>query len=107
MPNPAGRTSGTPWDYISRPSDFWRSFQIQVISNGKVLSPFVYTGDPNYICGDSDALAIAPGEYCTLIGATVQLEFLADALATDSATVKITPPEGDQVVVDFDLYSLR
>ncbi len=41
------------------------------------------------------------------IGATVQMEFLADGFATDSAEVLINPPEGDSVAVDFDLYALR
>jgi len=98
MPNPAGRTSGTPWDYILRPSDFWRDFQIQVISDKKVLSPFVYRGEPDYLCGDGG---------CTLVGATVHLEFLADEFAPDSATIQIAPPEGDDVIVDFDLSALR
>jgi hypothetical protein len=107
IPNPAGQTSGTPWDYIYRPSSFWRDFQIQVISGKKVLSPFIYTGEPNYICGDSTEQPIALGEYCTLVGATVQLEFLADQFASDSATIQIDPPEGNQVTVDFDLPALR
>lgn len=96
--NPAGRTSGTPWDYVMRPTGFWRDFQIQVISDKKVLTPFSYTGEPDYVCGDGG---------CSLVGATVQLEFLADAFGPDSATIQIDPPEGDQVVVDFDLASLR
>lgn len=107
MTNPAGRTSGTPWDFLPRPGGFWRDFKIQVVSDGKVMSPFIYTGDPNYICGYSDAQAIAPGEYCTLAGASVQLEFLADAFSTDSAIVQIDPPEGDQVKVSFDFSFLR
>lgn len=107
MPNPAGPTSGTPWATVPRRGDFWRDFQIQVVSDKSVLSPFIYTGDPNYICGESDTEAIAPGEFCTLTGATVQLEFLADAFASDEATVRITPPEGEQVNVTFDLSSVR
>jgi hypothetical protein len=98
IPNPAGRTSGTPWDYVIRPADFWRDFPIQVVSDNRVLSPFACTGEPDYICGDGG---------CTLVGATVRLEFLADAFAPDSATVRIDPPEGDPVVADFDLVSIR
>ncbi|MGB9436080.1 MAG: hypothetical protein WBQ89_27775, partial [Candidatus Acidiferrum sp.] len=52
MTNPNGRTSGTPWDYLPRPTDFWRDFQITVVSDGKALSPFIYTGAPDSICGD-------------------------------------------------------
>jgi len=98
MSNANGRTSGTPWDYLARPTDFGRDFQITVVSNKKVLSPLIYTGAPDYICGDGG---------CSLVGATVELEFLADSLASDSATIEINPPEGEQVVVDFDLSSLR
>jgi hypothetical protein len=58
----------------------------------------VYRGEPDYICGDGG---------CSLVGATVQLEFLADELRSDSATIQIDPPEGDQVIVDFDLASVR
>ena len=98
MPNPTGQTTGTPWDYIYRPSGFWRDFQIRVISDRKVLSPIVYTGEPDFICGDTG---------CSLVGATVQLEFIADEFAPDSARIQIAPPEGDPVTVDFDLASLR
>jgi len=98
MPNPTGQTSGTPWDYIYRPSDFWRNFQIQVVSDKKVLSPFIYRGHPDYICGDSG---------CTLTGATVHLEFLADEFAPDSVTIHVDPPEGDPVTVDLNLAAFR
>jgi hypothetical protein len=100
MRNPLGRTSGSPTDYVPRPTDFWRDFQIQVINEDpdKPLPDFSYSGEPNYICGDGG---------CTLVGATVQLEFLADAFSRDSATVRIDPPEGDAVSVDFDLSSIR
>jgi hypothetical protein len=105
--NSNGRTSGTPWNRIQRPSDFWRDFQIQTISDGKPLSPFIYTADPNYICGDSDLRGLAIGEYCTLVGATVRMEILASDFGADSAEIRVVPPEGEQVVVDFDLSSLR
>jgi hypothetical protein len=98
MRNPTGRTTGNPTDYMPRPSDFWRDFQIQVLSNDKPLRYFTYSGEPDYICGDGG---------CTLVGATVQLEFIADSVDSDSATVQIDPPEGEQVVVDFDLASVR
>ena len=100
MRNPAVHTTGNPADYLPRPTDFWRDFQIQVF-NADLKEPmkyFAYTGEPDYICGDG---------WCTLIGATVQLEFLADSFAADRATVLIDPPESDQVSVSFDLSSLR
>ena len=100
MRNPLGRTSGSPTDSVPRPTDFWRDFQIQVFNQDpdKPLPEFSYSGEPDYICGDGG---------CTLVGATVQLEFLADAFSSDTATVLIDPPEGDAVSVDFDLSSIR
>lgn len=106
MPNPSGRTSGTPWDDLPRPGDFWRDFRIQVVSDGKVLSPCIYSGEPNYI-RDGGTQPIATGEYCSLTGATVEMEFLADAVDSTYAAVKIVPREGDQVDANFELYSLR
>jgi hypothetical protein len=107
MDNPLGRTSGTPWSRIPRPPDFWRDFRIEVTSDGKALTPLTYTGDPEYLCGQSDMETIAVGEYCTLTGATVQLEFPADSFTGDSAKIQVVPPGGAPVVVDFDLYSMK
>ena len=100
MANPTGPTTGNPAEYVPRNSDFWRDFEIQVFNNDKQppMMPFAYTGAPDYVCGDGG---------CTLIGATVNLEFLADAFSADPATVQIDPPESDPVSVDFDLSVLR
>jgi hypothetical protein len=107
MPNPTGRTSGTPWDYVPRPPDFWRDFQIQVVSNGKAMIPFSVTGIPNYFCGGNNSLTIAAGQFCCLTGATVQMEFLADTFTSDTATVQIARPDSDPILVNFELYDLR
>ena len=95
-----GARLARPGNYESRPPDFWRDFQITVISDKKTGSqPFDYTGEPDYGCDDGG---------CTLVGATVKLEFLTDALSVRlDATIQLDPPEGDQVVVDFDLSTLR
>jgi len=100
MRNPAPRTTGNPAEYMLRPTNFWKDFQIQVFNQDqeKPLQDFSYSGEPDYICGDSG---------CTLVGATVQLEFLADSFSADPARVQIDPPEGDPVAVDFDPSSLR
>jgi hypothetical protein len=77
-----------------------------VVTGNKTLASFVSTGEPNYICGD-----VGPGssldEDCTLVGATVHLEFLAEQFAPDSATIQISPPGSDSLQVDFDLSGLR
>jgi hypothetical protein len=98
MRNPAVRTTGTPTDYLLRPSDFWRDFRVRVYTGDESLSPFIYTGHPVFFCGDAG---------CTLVGATIKLEFLAESFSSDSARISIDPPEGDFVSVDFDLASLR
>ena len=107
MSNPTGRTTGTPWDTLHRPPDFWRDFGIKVENGGKTMVPLTYTGIPNYYCGGADAVAIAPGEYCSLTGATVQMEFLAEEFTAGTANIEIDLPQGKQVSVDFDLYSMK
>lgn len=86
MHNPAPETTGTPYEYLPRPSGFWRDFQIQVFDGDKPLTPFLTSGEPTYICGDTG---------CTLVGATIQLEFLAESFSSDSSRISIVPPEGD------------
>ena len=98
MRNPAARTTGTPTEYLLRPSDFWRDFRVQIFNGDESLAPFLYSGHPIYFCGDSG---------CTLVGATIHLEFLAESFTSDSARVSIDPPEGDRVAAEFDLVSLR
>jgi len=98
MRNPASRTTGTPSDFLLRPADFWRDFQVQVFDGDKPLTPFLHTGRPVFFCGDTD---------CILVGATIKLEFLAESFSSDSASISVDPPEGDSVSVDFDLASLR
>ena len=98
MHNPAARTTGTPTDYLLRPSDFWRDLQVQIFNGDDSLVPFLYSGHPVYFCGDTG---------CTLVGATIQLEFLAESFTSDSARVLIDPPEGDPVTAEFSLTSLR
>jgi len=44
---------------------------------------------------------------CIMTGATLELDFPAEAFTSDSATVQVIPPEGDPVSVDFNLTRLR
>ena len=101
IPRPAGSRTSSPAGFVPRPYDFWKDFDVQVFngSEDRALRPFTSSGEPNYLCSE--------GGGCTLTGATLYLEFLADAFSSDSATVQVIPPEGDQVYVDFDLTSLR
>ncbi len=42
-----------------------------------------------------------------MTGATLKFKFRADAFTSDSATIRVDPPEGDPVSVGFDLIRLR
>jgi hypothetical protein len=99
IPRQTGSPSGSSTGFVLRPYDFWKDFDVHVFSENKEIISFASSGDPNYICEDTGP--------CTITGATIQLEYLAKSFASDSATVQITPPEGDPVSVDFDLISLR
>jgi len=99
IPRPTGSRSGSPTGFVQRPSDFWIDFDVQVFSEDRELRPFTSSGEPNYLCSENGG--------CTLTGGTIQFEFLADSFASDSATIQVTPPEGDPVSLDFDLTRLR
>jgi hypothetical protein len=98
IPTPTGSRSDSPVGFRLRPSDFWKTFKYQVFDDKDELIIDDLTGEPNYLCSDDG---------CDLSGATVRIQFPATAFKSDTATIDITPPEGDLVSVDFDLSSLR
>jgi hypothetical protein len=99
VPDPARTGSSSPVRFVFRPDDFWTDFQFLFLDGENELRPFRSSGHPNYSCDEHGG--------CILTGATVQFEFLADSFPTNEVTVRIDPPEGEQVVLDFDLASLR
>jgi hypothetical protein len=99
IPRPTGSRSGSPTGFAPRPFDFWKDFDVQVLSEDRELRAFTSAGEPNYRCSEDGG--------CMLTGATIQFEFLAESFASDSATIQVTPPEGDPVSLDFNLASLR
>ena len=99
IPRPTGSRSGSPTGYVLRPFDFWKDFNVQAFSEDRELRPFTSSGEPNYLCSQDGG--------CTLTGATIQFEFLAESFASDSAIIQVTPPEGDPVSLGFDLTRLR
>jgi hypothetical protein len=99
IPDPGRNGPSSAGNLVLRPFDFWRDFQIEFLDREKELRPFSSSGRPNYLCSDESG--------CILAGATLEFEFLASAFPTDSATVRIDPPEGDSLALDFDLASLR
>ena len=84
--------------YRLRSPDFWRDFRVQVFQRNEAMEADEFTGQPNYFCTKSA---------CTLSGATLWLDFPADAFDADSVSIEIAPPVGDPVAVDFDLTHLR
>ena len=96
---PAGRGATATSGIKLRPPDFWRDFRIRVTEKDQLVIPQNASGEPQWNCRDNAG--------CDLTGATVTFEYPASAFTEGSATVLVTPPEGDSVSVDFDLASLR
>jgi hypothetical protein len=99
IPTPTGSRSGSAVGFRMRPSDFWKDFKVRVFDGEKKLPVDDPTGEPIYSCvGDGS---------CDLFGADLHLTLAAKRFTSGTATIEVTPPEGDPVVVDFDLDSLR
>ncbi|PYT72446.1 MAG: hypothetical protein DMG39_10060 [Acidobacteria bacterium] len=96
---PTGSRSDSPMGIQPRSPEFWRAFKFRIFDGKEEITTDDVTGEPNYLnCGDAG---------CDLTGATVHIRFPAIAFTSDTATIEVTPPEGDIVSVDFDLASLR
>jgi hypothetical protein len=93
-----GSDSHSPKGVFVRPSDFWREFRLRTFQKDQMVIPTDSHGEPTFRCEDSG---------CILSGATLTFEYPAAAFTDTSATIQIDPPEGDPVVVDFDLTALR
>jgi hypothetical protein len=95
---PSGTDSQSSKRVFVRPSDFWRDFRLRMFQKDEMVIPTNASGQPLYWCTDAG---------CTLSGATLTFEYPASAFTDTPATIQIDPPEGDPVVVDFDLTSFR
>jgi hypothetical protein len=99
---PTDSRSGSRVGLTPRSSDFWRDFEVSVSSgvssDSRSLSPQDTSGQPIYNCSEYG---------CSLVGATITLTFAAAKFPSDSVTVNVVPPEGDEVNLDFDLTSFR
>jgi hypothetical protein len=69
-----------------------------VTIDDQIVKPAYFGGEPNYMCGEHG---------CILTGATIKLELPASAFKSDAASVQVTPRDGPEVEVDFDLTALR
>src|SRR6266478_2240404 len=95
---PPVRRSGSPQGYRLRSYDFWKDVQARVFEGDQERIPERHRGEPNYFCGEGG---------CTPIGATLHLEFPATLFTSDTVTVRVFPPDGPEVSVDFDITTLR
>jgi hypothetical protein len=99
IPTPTNSRSGSPVGYQFRNPDFWKDFKIKVFDGEKNIALSGFTGEPKYACASKGG--------CDLFGATIRFELPAKLFTSNSSTIEITPPVGEQVSVDFDLASLR
>jgi hypothetical protein len=83
---------------VPRSYDFWRDFAVTVFDGDQPIEPGSQEGRPDYNCNKSS---------CFLIGATVLLDFAADAFESQDVTVQVEPPEGEPFVTGLDLSRLR
>src|SRR4029077_4869929 len=96
---PTSSRSGSPTGFTPRPYDFWKDFDVQVVSKDQELRAFSSSGQPTVLCSSDGG--------CTLVGATLQFDFPAEDFASGEAGIDVTPPEGDPVSVDLDLDHFR
>jgi hypothetical protein len=103
IPAPTGSRSGSPTGFIPRPYDFWKDFDVRIFNSrsetADPLRPFSSHGEPNLLCGDDGG--------CSLTGATLTFDFLADAFESGEAFIDVILPEGEPVDLNFDLSGLR
>lgn len=83
-----------------RSPDFWRDFKITLIQAGQAIPERHLIGEPLYIDG-------ADGDGSSLSGAVVTLDYSAERITSDSATVEVRTPDGQEVRSDFDLARLQ
>ena len=98
MATATGDDSHLPRGVFVRPPDFWRDFRLRVFQKDEMVIPTGAEGHPLFQCNDGG---------CILTGATLTFEYPAARFTENAATIQIDPPDGDQVVVDFDLTSFR
>jgi len=84
---------------VFRPYDFWKDFSVAVFDGDQPRQPSGFHGHAGSSCGQRGP--------CSLIGATLEFTFPAASFASDTAVIRIAPPEGDPVTADFSLASLR
>jgi hypothetical protein len=97
-PEPNSRSSPPP-ALIPRPHDFWREFQVQIFDGDQPITPSDFHGRASSRCGRRGP--------CSMIGAILEFSVPAGAFSSGSASIQVTPPEGEPASVQFNLTHLR
>jgi hypothetical protein len=101
---PAPETPGAPPvacdNTALQPQNFWKNFSFVVTQHNNQLTPRKTTNTPVYSTPTKDAPAV-------LDGATVSMEFPADAVASEPLFVQIFTPRCKTIQATFDLAALR
>jgi hypothetical protein len=98
IPSSTAPSQGSQPILVPRPSDFWRDFSVSAYDGDTSLEPISQDGRPDYNCNRFS---------CFLVGATILLDFPADAFLNQDVTIQVDPPQGEQFVTSLDLSSLR
>lgn len=96
---PANSRTATGAGLIPRQGDFWKDFQVHIRSGEQAVSISASRGHGDYSCSEYGG--------CSLIGATLEFDISARSFSSDSASITVDPPEGEAVITEFDLASLR
>ncbi|MGB8321473.1 MAG: hypothetical protein WCE52_00790 [Candidatus Acidiferrum sp.] len=96
---PTGSRSGSPVGIQLRADDFWKDFRVRLYNDDGFVIPVGASGQPTYSCDDQGG--------CILSGALVQFDYPAESFTGNTAKLQIDPPAGEEVLVDFDLGSIR
>ena len=101
MPVPLTHTVGIP---LSPPAygDFWNDFKVRLIQD-KEIRPRAVRGAAIYPVWGSDGDGPPPSP----IGGRIEVEYDPENIDTADATVEVLTPDGQDIVVPFDLSQLQ
>jgi hypothetical protein len=81
-----------------RADDFWRDFTVRVVQ-GHEIAARKTRGQPTYSSGGEGSSHLS--------GAEIELQYEIMKIASAPVQIEVLKPDGQQVVVDFDLSKLR
>src|SRR5436309_626119 len=91
--------SGSPNGFSIRPSNFWKDFTCRLFDGDDLVEPLEMHGSPTFRTVDDSTM---------MTGAQIVLLYDAEKISTSAdAAMVVDIPDGQQVVVPFDLDHLR